>query len=77
MIRITPAVKECRLTNRLRPTANGCEADVTYTHTSLGPQGDAFVASFTEESFHRSMQVWKEGLDHYLRHGTALPAAAK
>jgi hypothetical protein len=61
MIRITPAVTACRLTIRLRPTADGCEADVTYTHTSLGPQGDEFVASFTKEFFRRSCRSGRRG----------------
>lgn len=74
MIRVTPAVTACRLTIRLRATAAGCEADVTYSHTSLGPQGDDFVASFTEDFYRRFMQEWESKLNHYLRHGTALTA---
>ncbi len=76
MIRVTPAVTACRLTIRLRATAAGCEADVTYSHTSLGPQGDDFVASFTEDFYRRFMQEWESKLNHYLRHGTALPKAS-
>ena len=56
MLKITPDVTACRLTIQLRPLAAGSEADVTYTHTSLGPQGDAFVASFTEDHYRRFMQ---------------------
>ena len=43
MLKITPGVTACRLTIQLRAVASGCEAAVTYTHTSLGPAGDAFV----------------------------------
>jgi hypothetical protein len=75
MIRIAPAVTACRLTIQLRSTADGCEVDVTYTHTSLGPQGDEFVASFTDDFYRRFMQEWEARLDHYLRHGSLLPAA--
>jgi len=74
MIRVTPAVTACRLTIRLRPAAAGCEADITYSHTSLGPQGDEFVASFTEDFYRQFMQEWESKLNDYLRHGTALPA---
>jgi len=74
MIRVTPAVTACRLTIRLRPADAGCEADITYSHTSLGPQGDEFVASFTEDFYRQFMQEWESKLNHYLRHGTALPA---
>jgi hypothetical protein len=74
MIKITPAVTACRLQIELRPAAGGgCEADVTYTHTSLGPQGDEFLRGFTEESYVRGMRLWEARLNHYLSHGAALP----
>jgi len=74
MIKTTPAVTACRVTILLRPAAGGCEADVTYSHTSLGPNGDEFVASFTEDFFRGFMQQWEARLNHFLRHGKALPA---
>lgn len=74
MIKVTPAVTACRLTIRLRPTAAGCEADVTYMHTSLGPQGDEFVAAFTEDFYRGFMQEWESRINHYLRHGTSRQA---
>lgn len=74
MIKITPSVTACRLAIQLRPTAAGCEADVTYSHTSLGPEGDAFVASFTEDYYRKHMQQWESNMNHFLRHGTALQA---
>lgn len=72
MIKVTPEVTACRLTIRLRRTAEGCEADVAYTHTSLGPQGDEFVRGFTEASYVRAMQQWEARLNHYLVHDSAL-----
>ena len=72
MLKITPAVTACRLTIQLRPTAGGCEADITYSHTSLGPLGDAFVASFTEDYYREFMRDWEARMNHYLRHGSAL-----
>lgn len=74
MLKITPTVTACRLTIQLRAAAGGCEADITYSHTSLGPAGDRFVASFTEEFYRRFMQDWEQRLNHYLRHGVALKA---
>src|SRR5215475_11005349 len=41
MLKITPQVTACRLTIQLRPAAFGCEAQITYSHTSLGAEGDA------------------------------------
>lgn len=67
MLKITPGVTACRLTIQLRPAAGGTEADVAYTHTSLGPEGDAFVASFTEGYYRQFMQDWESRLNRYLR----------
>ena len=72
MIKITPAVTACKLTIQLRPVAGGSDAVITYSHTSLGPAGDAFVASFTEEHYQQFMHEWETRINHYLTHGEAL-----
>lgn len=74
MLKITPQVTACRLTIQLRPADIGCEATVTYCHTSLGPEGDAFVAGFTEEHYERFMRDWESRLNHHLTHGSLLRA---
>lgn len=71
MIKITPLVTACRLTIQLHAIATGSEAIVTYTHTSLGPEGDAFVASFTDDYYRQFMEDWEARINHYLEHGTA------
>ena len=43
-----------------------------YSHTSLGPAGDALVASFTEEFYGIFMRDWEARLNHYLRTGERL-----
>jgi hypothetical protein len=73
MLKITPGVTACRLTIELRATATGCEAEVTYTHTSLGPAGDDFVAGFTADHYLGFMRDWEGRLNHFLRTGSALP----
>jgi len=75
MIKITPGVTACKLTIQLRPAEDGSEATITYAHTSLGPEGDAFVASFTEEYYREFMQDWKARINHYLSQGSVLRAA--
>ena len=77
MLKITPQVTACRLTIQVRPAAGGSEAEVTYSHTSLGPQGDEFIASFTEDFYRKFMQDWEARVNHYLRHGTALSAIGR
>lgn len=72
MIKITPEVTACKLTVRVRAAGGGSEADVTYSHTSLGPQGDVFVTTFTADYYVQFMREWEERLNHYLKHGKAL-----
>lgn len=52
----------------------GCEARITYSHTSLGPKGDAFVADFTEEFYVGFMREGETRMNHYLRTGRRMPA---
>ena len=75
MLKLTPGVTACRLSIQLRAAVGGSEAEVTYAHTSLGPEGDAFLDAFTEANYHQFMQDWEARLNHYLRHGTAMPVA--
>lgn len=72
MLKITPGVTACRLTIQLRAAAPGCEAEVTYTHTSLGPAGDRFVDGFTAEFYLRFMREWEARMNHFLATGTML-----
>ena len=74
MLKITPGLTACRLTIQVRPAAGGSEADVTYSHTSLGPAGDEFVTAFSDAHYRAFMQDWEARLNHYLRHGSALAA---
>jgi len=71
MIKLAPGVTACRLTIQVRPASSGSTADVTYMHTSLGPEGDAFVKAFSEEYYRDFMRDWEARMNHYFRHGTA------
>jgi hypothetical protein len=72
MIKVTPGVTACKLTIRVRPAKPGCEAEITYSHTSLGPEGDVYIAGFTAEYYVQFMREWESRLNHYLKHGSAL-----
>lgn len=74
MLKITPLVTACKLTIQLRPVATGSEAVITYMHTSLGPEGDTFVASFTDDYYRQFIQDWEARVNHYLVHASALQA---
>ena len=75
MLKIVPEVTACRLTIQLAATTSGCDAVVTYSHTSLGPPGDVFVANFTAAFYERFMKEWETQMNHYLETGEALKAA--
>lgn len=47
---------------------------VTYTFTSLGEKGNAFIESFTQEEFNRRMRWWEKSMNHFLETGHRLEA---
>lgn len=75
MVKVTPGLTVCTLRIALAPHEGGTAATVSYAHTSLGPDGDAFVAGFTEPAYHRFMREWEARLNHYLLTGTRLSNA--
>jgi len=72
MLKISPGVTACRVSIQLFGEGAECTADVTYTHTSLGPSGDEFVAKFTAEYYRKFMQAWEKELNHFLTTGCRL-----
>ena len=76
MLKISPEVTACRLSIQLAAAGEGCEALITYSHTSLGPRGDDFVAGFTEEFYEGFMREWETRMNHYLKTGAALRTRA-
>ena len=74
MLKITPGVTACKLAIRLVASGRGTEAEVTYSHTSLGPAGDELVDGFTDEYYLQFMEEWEARLNHYLTTGTMLRA---
>lgn len=73
MWKIVPGVTACKLDIRLEPGANDrTAATITYTHTSLGPDGDDVVAKFTQEYYDGFMSEWEARMNHYLATGKAL-----
>lgn len=66
MLKILPGVTACRLTIQLCEKGSECFADITYSHTSIGPAGDEFVAKFTADYYQKFMQAWENELNHFL-----------
>jgi len=72
MVKIVPHLTACRLSIQLAASPVGTDAIVTYSHTSLGPDGDAFVDGFDSSYYARFMGDWERRLDHYLMTGEML-----
>jgi hypothetical protein len=71
-VKITPGVTACRIAIHLAAQGDGCVADVTYTHTSLGSAGDELVRGFTAEHYRDFMQAWEREINHFLATGRRL-----
>jgi len=72
MLKILAGVTACRLEIQLSENGDGCFADVTYSHTSMGAAGDEFVTKFTADAYKKSMQAWEKALNHFLTTGQLL-----
>jgi hypothetical protein len=72
MLKIVPEVTACRLEIQLTPNGDESFADITYSHTSIGPAGDEFVARFTTDSYRKFMHAWEAELNHFLKTGSRL-----
>jgi len=77
MIKVTPGVTVCRLEIHLEPLSEQrTRAVITYTHTSLGPAGDDFVAGFTQDHYSEFMANWARAMNHFLETGRCLDRTA-
>lgn len=75
MWKITPGHTACKLEIQLTAEGDrGTAAEVAYTHTSLGPEGDRFLEGFTEDRYREFMEAWERELNHYLVTGNRLDA---
>jgi hypothetical protein len=77
MVKVTPGFLVVRLRILLRPLNEPpveTAADVTYTYTALGPEGEAFVAARTEAAYEAFMRGWESALNAHLRRLRGEPA---
>lgn len=72
--RVTPGSRTCRLRIVVTPLAPARSAvDVTYEFTALTPEGSAFLAGWTDDTFLESMRFWEDSMNHFLATGARLP----
>ena len=70
MYKITPKFAVTQLEASLSQDGAGqTAAEISYTHTSLGPEGDQFLEEFTFAWYQNFMQRWEKSLNHYLETG--------
>lgn len=73
MYKVTPRHTVGKLEIRLSASKNSLtRAEVAYTFTSLGPDGDAFLETFTEKWCKEFMLNWQNALNHYLTTGSKI-----
>lgn len=56
---------------------DACVAHITYSYTSLSPQGDVALDEFSTEHFESFMRTWEAELNHFLEHGSMLDLGRK
>lgn len=54
-------------------SASETRCEVTYSYTSLGADGDAFLQQYTAEHHVQRIGQWERALNHYLQTGERLP----
>jgi len=73
MIKVTPGHTVGKLEIQLRPAGDDqTAAEIAYTYTALGPEGDDFLNLFTAQWNETFMQNWENAINHYLSTGTKL-----
>jgi hypothetical protein len=76
--RVTTGLVATRLRIDVQGRADGSSAvHITYTFTPLGPAGRTFLKdNCSEEPFRSDMAWWQDSMNHWLRTGEILRAAA-
>lgn len=67
MLRIDPRQTVCKLQIQLRSSGDDtCTATVTYAHSAITKEGEAFVENFTDEYYKTFMVSWESELNRFL-----------
>ncbi len=73
MLKVTPGSTVCKLTIRLTSVEEDkSDAQITYCHTAIGPEGRSFVEGFTETFYGEFMHEWETAMNHYIRTGKCI-----
>ena len=72
IVKLIPGIVAGMIVIQLAATPEGCSADISYSFTALGPDGDRVVNEFTQEHFDEFMVTWESELNHFLTTGDKL-----
>jgi hypothetical protein len=72
IIKVIPGIVVGRIEIRLATAPGGATAEISYSFTSLGLDGDRVVSEFTQEHFDEFMLTWETELNHFMATGDRL-----
>ena len=72
LIKVIPGIVVGKIVIQLAPAPGGSTAEISYSFTSLGPDGDRVVSEFTQEHFDEFMLTWETELNHFMATGERL-----
>lgn len=73
MLKFIPGMVVAKIVIQLESIPEGSSANISYSYTSLSPQGDAALEGLSQEHFDVFMRTWEQELNHYLLMGEKLP----
>lgn len=74
---VQPDMIATQLRISLAPAPGGkTTSQIRNLYTGLSPAGNAVLERYTPEWFRSKMQSWETAINHYLRNGSLIPAAA-
>lgn len=72
IVKIIPGIVVGKIVIQLAPAPGGSTAEISYSFTSLGSDGDRVVREFNQKHFDEFMLTWETELNHYLATGERL-----
>ena len=72
IVKLIPGIVVGKIVIRLAAAQGGSTAEISYSFTSVGPDGDRVVSEFTQEHFDEFMLTWETELNHFINTGERL-----
>jgi len=72
IVKLIPGIVIGKIVIQLEEAGTGSTAEISYSFTSPGPDGDRVVDEFTQEHFDEFMQTWEAELNHFTATGERL-----